>query len=333
MKDRSIWRKKRIKYGLTISEVANYLDIDYQRYELIDKGVVKMPRKYIDKFNELINKNKKEKNIDRLNREEIVNKWWDEVSVKTGYGKYKLNEKMKEFNIDSLNELAHLLGWSTQAGLCNYLNGNSQIGFDVKNKLYSFFENELNIQPPKEKIKKERSKKLNNGEKKPRGFYARKISNEFCDELYNWYNNFNIREWAEKNNLTRHDIKNGTCLGDGTVSNLYRKTFDKPAISTVIKLKNYVDKVESDNQNVMTETMVFESVPVEDVPEDIKEIGQKLVEEVNRDMQLKEKLSMKYRGVINEIEEKIEKHQEIIAELNKEKEIYEKIINDLYEEE
>lgn len=171
-----------MKKGLTISEVANYLDIDYNKYALIDKGVVKMPNKYIEKFNELINKSKGEKNINRLTREEIVNNWWDEMSVKISRGTFKLNEKMHEFNIDNLCELDRLRGYSAPGTMSNYLNRNGNVGFDTKNKVYSFFENELNIQAPKNESKVD----------KPRGIQS---TNEY-NELLAWYKNFDLKKMA-----------------------------------------------------------------------------------------------------------------------------------------
>lgn len=143
----SYYRKKRIQSGLVMSDVANYLGIDCKRYEMIDKGIVKMPKNLIDKFNELINKSKGERDLEHLNRNEIVNAWWEEMSTKEN-GRYKLYDLMEEYNIPSLSQLSRLLGYSTPTMICNYLSKKSNAGYDYKNKLYSFFENELNIQEP-----------------------------------------------------------------------------------------------------------------------------------------------------------------------------------------
>lgn len=316
----SIWRKRRLKKGLEVSEVANYLDISYDRYMLIDRGIVKMPNKYIEKFNELINKNKGETKVNTLTRQEIVNKWWDEMSVKIGRGEYKLNEKMREFNIDTLRELNSLLGYSNSGAMSNYLSGHSKVGFDIKNKIYSFFENELNIQPPK----------TNKTYKRPNKVGIR--NTEEFSELYTWYKEFDFKRWKECTSLTNKDIVKKSGLSDGTVHNLMYKPYQTPCIATLRKLKSFIDNYTENSANVsIGQTMVFTSVPVEEVPEDIRRIGQDLVREVNENMTLKEKLTEKYGAEIERITAIIEQHEIIIADLRRDKDVYEKVLADLNE--
>ena len=95
----SYYSDKRRKAGLSKSEVAEKLGIDYAKYELIDRGILRMPNRFLDKFNQIVNKSKNETVIDKLDKIDVVNKWWDEMSVKKSHGLYVLNDKMKEFNI------------------------------------------------------------------------------------------------------------------------------------------------------------------------------------------------------------------------------------------
>ncbi len=335
---RTYYRKKRHQAELSISEVANALDIDCTKYKLIDKGEVKMPKNLIDKFNEIINKGKNEQTLERLNREDIVNKWWNEMSVKSGYGKFKLSEKMKEFNIDSLSELSQLLGWKTPAGLSNYLNNVVPISFDTKNKIYSFFENELNIQPPKKK--KETKKKgillTQDGKRIPYSCYSKGIDTELYKELLNWYKTFDLKAWANRNNLSRKEIYAHTNFSSGTMSNLYNNKHETPNAKTLLTLKTFVDNIENNiiavSDKPIVQTFELTSVPINEVPEDIQEIGNKLLEEVNENMTLKEKLTNKYQNKLEELEKTIQNFRQELQELEMQKDIYTKILEDIDDE-
>ena len=318
------WRKRRLKKDLTISEVANYLDISYDRYLLIDKGEVKMPNKYIEKFNELINKSKGETSINRLTREEIVNEWWDEMSQKIGHGQFKINEKMRDFNIYTLRELDELLGYKGTSGMMsNYLNNCRKVGFDIKNKVYSFFENELNIQPPKYPAPTSYNRPHQVGIQK---------TNEY-KELLEWYTNFNLKEWRNARRITNTEMVRASGLSDGTIHNILYKNFNTPCLSTMQKLKRYVENYDTgETKKDVYQTVTFTSVPVEEVPEDIRRIGQELCREVNEDMALKEKLTEKYNNKIEGIKNVINKYQYQIEKLEEEKRFYETVLQDIQED-
>ena len=313
------WRKRRLKKGLDISEVANYLDISYERYALIDKGDVKMPNKYIEKFNELINKSKGERSINRLTREEIVNVWWDEMSQKIGHGQFKLNEKMIDFNIQTLNELDLLLGYKNKSGMMsNYLNGHQHVSFDIKNKVYSFFENELNIQPPKvmqEKVTKRRENVQSSTEYK---------------ELLKWYENFDLKKWRDAHPITNNELSKQSGLATGTIYNIIRKTHSTPTITVMKRLKDFVENYDNNKHNTVTFTL--QPVKTEDVPEDIKRMGEQMVEEVNDNMKLRDKLLDKYEQELENLDAMIAHHEAVLFDLRKEKDFYERIINDINED-
>lgn len=337
------YEKKRRALGLSQSEVANYLGISYKRYALIGRGKVKMPANLIDKFNELINKSKGERDIDRLNREEVVNNWWSEMSQKVGYGKYKINEKMKEFNIDTLKELSHLLGYKNQSQLCNYLSGNWEPTFNTKNMIYSFFEDELNIQPPKE-IKKQvittppkRSKII-------------KLPHDEIQSLYNWYNGFDIAEWVNKNNISITKMGFDCGVAGNTIRAFMRK--ERPRTDTLKKVHDYIVNYNNKEKETVEVTTVtdeepqvieytLEPVPEEEVPQEVIDSAQKAL----KDMKEKEADESMIRNLTNIYEEKldtlninIEFERKNIADLEEQlvekKKILEQMIikKDIYEE-
>lgn len=58
---------------------------------------------------------------------------------------------MKKFNITSFDELGRLIGYSNGTTICSYINKNRECGFNIKNKLFTFFEDETNVQIPKKR--------------------------------------------------------------------------------------------------------------------------------------------------------------------------------------
>ena len=105
------YKKKRKKAGLAPSDMAKELGINCKKYSLIENGVVKMPKNLIDKFNEIVSKGKNENTLERLNNEQVVNDFWNDMKTKVD-GQYNLKRRMKEFNIDTFRELASLTGIS-----------------------------------------------------------------------------------------------------------------------------------------------------------------------------------------------------------------------------
>lgn len=112
-----------------------------------------------------------------------------------------------------------------------------------------------------------------------------------------------------------------------------RNSSQTPNLATMRKLRSFVENyTEIMKTKPVAQTMIFTSVPVEEVPEDIRRMGQELCKEVNDNMTLKEKLNTKYQEMINKLDEKIVEHQMIIAELVKEKQAYERVIEDINED-
>lgn len=316
----SYYSDKRRKAGLSKSEVAEQLGIEYAKYELIDRGILRMPNRFLDKFNQIVNKSKNETVIDKLDKIEVVNQWWDKVSVKKGHGHYVLNDVMKEFNIDTISELDKLLGYKSHGVVSGYLNNNKSIGFDAKNKMYNFFQDTLNIQPPKNK------KQVIN----KRSVYTVDQQKEYT-MLLEWFDSINFLEWRNKNGIENHKMQKDSGLSEGTIHNiLYKKGTMKPVYATIKKFKTYYDKIENAKQQPVV--MTFTSVPTNEVPEEIRRQGEKLVREVNENMNLKETLNSKYREKINNIEQRIKAYKELIEGLENEKNVYEQVLEDINED-
>lgn len=313
----SYYSDRRRKTGLSKSEMAEQLGIEYAKYELIDRGILRMPNRFLDKFNQIINKGKNETMIDKLDKIEVVNKWWNEVSVKKGHGSYVLTDKMKEFNIETLNELDTLLGYKSHGVVSGYLNNNKTIGFNAKNKLYNFFNDTLNIQAPKQK----------NTVSTSRSRYTVEQQEEYAS-LLKWFNNINVLEWRNKNHLNNLDIHKSSGLSDGTVHNImYQKGKIKPGYNTLKKFKTFYDNFENSKQQPVV--MTLKSVPTNEIPEEIRRRGEELVREVNDNMTLKETLSSKYRAKIDKLDERIRAYKALMEELEKEKKVYETVLEDL----
>lgn len=157
----TVYERKRKRVGLTNSEMAKLMEVKFDLYDCWEKGEITMPSSFIDKFNRIINRGKQDLKIESINRKEEVEKWWNEILE----DKKIIKELMKKFNISSFDELGRLIGYSNGTTICSYINKNRECGFNIKNKLYTFFEDETNVQIPKKKslnfnnVKKE---KINN---------------------------------------------------------------------------------------------------------------------------------------------------------------------------
>ena len=173
----TIYEKRRRKSGLQRSEMAYLLDIAYKKYVSIERGKVKMPSKLIDKFNEIINRTQAENTIDRMNKNEKVNSFWESIKENVEV----LRNKMEEFNISTYKDLGQLLGYTDGSAISHYLNSAETVPEEFKNILYDFFENELNIQEPK----KEEKIKISKEEK-------HKSINEWLDDK-----NISIKDFAD----------------------------------------------------------------------------------------------------------------------------------------
>lgn len=264
MSKSTIYYYKRYKVGLTKSEVANYLGVDYDRYMLWEQGELEMPSKYIDKFNELIHKVKKDHNIDRLNHEKEVNEWWEEMRQRDKNGNYKLNEVARQYNFKTTRELSEKIGF--KKGSISFFLSSGNVSYDKKNRMYTFLHDELNIQPPIEK----------------RGYTYKK--NDEREELLKWYKKFNLREFLLEHDLKQSNVVKNTSLASGTVSALANIKFDNPTNYVLSQLKDYVDKIENRKNKeepieIEEKNLVEEPIIEEDVMEETNELKEEFIKE------------------------------------------------------
>lgn len=347
----TIYRKRRRRTDLSQIEVANYLGISYDRYCLIERGDVKMPARLIDKFNEIMNKSKGETTIDRINREQEVNKWWKEVSKREKWGTYGINKYLKEFNIDDLKELGMLLGYTEKGSgiVSNWLRKPNNVSYNSKNKLYSFFEDELNIQPPKPKYKKEIHKN--------RGKFYSKMNSKDKQEIYNWYENFDFKKWYDehqKDGVSIQILADSMKLAPNTIRAMLNK--NRVVIGSATKLKNFIDNYgkELEETTSITLTPVDEKEIPQQVKDDIdvaiqmvNEAYEKEKQENQKEITFRERVVIKYSKQIDSVDNTIEtlnreikgmrdllaEKERYVKELNTQKAIYIDFINTINNDE
>ena len=299
------YKRKRKKAGLASSDIAKELGINYKKYNLIENGVVKMPKNLIDKFNEIVNKGKNENALERLNNEQVVTEFWNEMTTKVD-GTFVLKEKMKEFNIKTFSELANLLGVSG-SNLSHYLNADYEAPYNFKNAMYLFFQDELNIQVPKKKSSSLKGKPGNNQVERA------------CKDpvLVDWYRNTDLIKLANENNLTYEDISNGCGVNISSVSRAMRKSTNTPSYNTLKCLKEYFDKFQI-NPTIFDDEWTKQ--PCETV--DFNEFAMPTLEKCEETPQKEEQNN-------TDVYDVIERYHREIDEIDDCLETYEKMLQDL----
>jgi len=304
--------KRRIKSGLSKSDIANELGIDIKKYNLVERGEIRMPTNLIDKFNQIVNRGVNENKIIKLEREKEVTEWFkDMTTVKNG--RLKIYEKMEEFNIYTFKELTPLLGYKDSSILSRYLKMENKAPYDFKNKLYTFFENELNMQPKKEMIKKNRKARYNH-------------NMERNTELFKWYKKINLAKYMQENNLSSKDMSQVTGISAAQINRLrnYEMT---PREGTILKLKEYFDTFEKNKKVAISTTIVV------DKQDNYIKSGEEFFNPY------KERLITKYTNLLNfnykkvdEVNRQIKTLQDELIALTKEKTIFENVLKDIKEE-
>lgn len=310
MSKSTVYYYKRHRTGLTRSEMANALEVDYERYMLWEQGVLNMPSKYIDKFNEIIHRKKGEHQIERLNHEREVNEWWEEMRQKDERGNYKLNEVARKYNFKTTRELSEKLGFGKNS--ISFFLSHGTVSYEAKDRMYTFLHNELNIQPPKENKKKNR--------------YTMSTDRK---ELLKWYNNFDLTNFLQEHNLKQSDIFHNTSIASGTVSALANRKFDNPTTSVLTKLKDYVDRVEKSKDmeeqiDIAEEDIVEEPIVEEDVIEEECEPEEDIEKLKPMIQPMEEK-----REFLPQIEKTIGRVEVLLAKAKADVLVYEDILKDL----
>lgn len=191
---KTYYKNKRNKVGLSQSDMARELGIPCVKYEQIERGEIKMPKKLIDKFNEIITRGNNIHSLEKLEHEREVNEYIDWL-IKDDHLKLEMNM----FNISTRNELGQLLGYKDGTILSKLFSGKYANGYcyDLKNKIYLFFHDELNMQP----------KKLN-----------KQISNKQKSIASK------LKKYCETYGLTQSELSKQMCMSLPTINRLLKET-------------------------------------------------------------------------------------------------------------
>ena len=238
---KTYYKNKRNKVGLSQSDMARELGIPCVKYEQIERGEIKMPKKLIDKFNEIITRGNNIHSLEKLEHEREVNEYIDWL-IKDDHLKLEMNR----FNISTRTELGQLLGYKDGTILSKLFSGKyaNGYGYDLKNKIYLFFHDELNMQP------KKLSKQISNKQKS--------IMSE-------------LKKYCETYGLTQHELSKQMCMSQSTINRILMETRTVSnstlnKIDTFLKSKGFnKDSVDSTaDEKFVPEVMFLEPTPNED---------------------------------------------------------------------
>lgn len=232
--------RRRLQNNIKRSDMANMLGVDYNFYYAIEKGSVKMPLNLIDKFNTIINRGKENEIIGFENKIK-ADKFWEEVSQKDETGRWVLVNKMHDFNIKNYDELVQLLGYKSVGTIYNYLQGRNPVGDEFKKRLYNFFNDETNIQIPKETTRKNNATyKIGNSSRKPNA------------KLDRYYEKTDFKKLLNENNITNVQIADAIGVHNSTVSQMTCKRY-KPSYRIIQLVKDYLDSAIDKEESITVE--------------------------------------------------------------------------------
>ena len=189
---KTYYKNKRNKVGLSQSDMARELGIPCVKYEQIERGEIKMPKRLIDKFNEIISRGNNIHSLEKLEHEREVNEYIDWLSKND-----HLKLEMDRFNISTRNELGQLLGYKGGSIISKLFSGKFANAYDLKNKIYLFFHDELNMQP----------KKLNKQISDKQKSIASKL-----------------KKYCETYGLTQYELSKQMCMSQPTINRLLKET-------------------------------------------------------------------------------------------------------------
>ena len=189
---KTYYKNKRNKVGLSQSDMAKELGIPCVKYEQIERGEIKMPKRLIDKFNEIISRGNNIHSLEKLEHEREVNEYIDWLSKND-----HLKLEMDRFNISTRNELGQLLGYKGGSIISKLFSGKFADAYDLKNKIYLFFHDELNMQP--KKLNKQISDK------------QKSITSK-------------LKKYCKTYGLTQYELSKQMCMSQPTINRLLNET-------------------------------------------------------------------------------------------------------------
>ena len=308
----SVWRKNRIKAGVSEVDMANHLGVPYKFYHAVEKEKIKMPNNLIEKFNEIVNKGKNINKLESLDKSTTVKEWYSYVCSKNEKGKYRLYEEMNKFNIKTMRQLSELLGYKNQTMLSHMLTQPVIAGYEFKNKLYTFFHDERNIQEPVE------TKRI--------GKFGKMVRDEEHLELISWWDTFDIAKFMSDVNIESIDFSKATGVSHATINRLCNKSVKTPTKATLARLKEYVenrDKQLSNSADDLMIDLVDDSMvsPVYNLAS-IETLETRLIEKYTKVVETLQQQENDLLQTINELRVKID-------DILNRKHIYEELLNDI----
>ena len=232
---KTYYKNKRNKAGLSQSDMAKELGIPCVKYEQIERGEIKMPKRLIDKFNEIISRGNNIHSLEKLEHEREVNEYIDWLSKND-----HLKLEMDRFNILTRNELGQLLGYKDGSIISKLFSGKFANAYDLKNKIYLFFHDELNMQPKK-------PKKSN-----------KQISDKQISDKQKLLTS-KLKKYCEAYGLAQRELSKQMCISQPTINRILMET-QIVSNSTLNKIDTFL-KSESFNKDHVESTAEEKSVP------------------------------------------------------------------------
>lgn len=307
----NIYKKKRQKINMSEVDMAKKLGMDLVKYKFIEKGLMKMPNELIDKFNKIIDDGAINK-IDELEHKKEVETWFEENFL----DKNKLKDILKFYNIENYKHLGIVLGYKDGSTITRALKDGTRTKYTLKNKIYTFLTNEMNIQLPINKPKKNIKSSVTSTER---------------SKLLKWFNNFDLKQFANENNLNPAELSRKLGISSSTAWGLLNtQSKSGPNTGTLKKLKSLVE-----NYSVLDElSKEFPKIPEMKEEDNICELtiqslaDEPIVETAKPKHTISDTIN-KYKNMINEIDCKINDIQKTISELEMNKKIYSEVLKEL----
>ena len=293
-------------------DMAKKLGMDLVKYKFVEKGLMKMPKELINKFNKIIDDGAINK-IDELEHKKEVESWFEENFL----DKNKLKDILKFYNIENYKQLGILLGYKDGSAISAALSrGTNDTGYNFKNKVYTFLTNEMNIQLPINASKKNIKHSVPSADRK---------------ELLKWFNNFDLKQFARENNLNPAELSRKLGISSSTAWGLLNtQSKSGPNTGTLKKLKSLVE-----NQSGLDElSKEFPKIPEMKEEDDLCELtiqcldDEPIVETTKTKYTISNTID-KYKKIIYDIDNKLNDLQKDMSELETNKKIYSEVLKEL----
>lgn len=308
----NIYKKKRQKINMSEVDMAKKLGMDLVKYKFIEKGLMKMPKELIDKFNKIIDDGAINK-IDVLEHKKEVERWFEENFL----DKNKLKDILKFYNIENYKQLGILLGYKDGSAISTALSrGTNDTGYKFKNKVYTFLTNEMNIQLPINVSKKNIKHSVPSADRK---------------ELLKWFNDFDLKQFAHENNFNPAELSRRASISPSVAWELLNTPSKTgPNTSTLKKLKNFVKEFSSLDELSKEFPKIPEIKEEDNVCEPtIQCLTDKPMTETTKTKYTISNTIDKYKKIIYDIDNKLNDLQRDMSELETNKKIYSEVLKEL----